>query len=54
MNANMVKTTNKLLGQVENGDLYADDEGLMDNRSQEEPEVHGELLDFGKEITNKP
>lgn len=33
LNANMVKTNNKLIGQVENGDLYADDEGLMDNRS---------------------
>ena len=49
MNPNLVKTSNKLIGHVENGDLYADDEGLdfggrtgqQDNNNNDEPDYYG-------------
>ena len=58
---NYVKTTNKLIGEIENNDLYASDEGLlndgfgattMDRKNVfevEEEGLRGATIDFGNE-----
>ena len=48
-NPNMIKVKNKLVGSVEQGDLYASDDGLIENLrdAHESVEIKDEKLDLG-------
>jgi hypothetical protein len=45
----MIKVKNKLVGSVEQGDLYASDDGLIENLrdAHESVEIKDEKLDLG-------
>jgi hypothetical protein len=48
-NPNMIKVKNKLVGSVEQGDLYASDDGLNENLrdAHESVEIQDKKLDLG-------
>ena len=62
---NFVKTSNKLIGEIENNDLYASDDGLlndgfgattMDRKNVfeiEDEDLRGKQIDFGNDHAPK-
>ena len=61
-NINFVKSSNKLIGEIENNELYASDEGLMNDgfgaQGGRDPAFEladrGEQLDFGGAAKEAP